>query len=293
MITKNLFKLLSITLFICACSTVDHGGSVNAKRKDINGLYDQANELACAMRFKNNEKYCKCHVEIMGQITPEATKHLLVNGGGDKAVSEMTKVMINNSSQLKTCDPLMQANLDIPDSPHSKALLDILEKHRGDILYPEDVAKIDVTDIKNGFEYKMQDITPNKNGSLDPPEVYRFSKVVDNAAYFSILNEQGAIEKPDFLMWKDGVMHTKSSSEESYRSYHSDAKCQFVVGTCTYESVKESKTINSIFKSGVWIRSAPGLGFSRRLVKEVYDKNGMLLYRLNATNYRKPEMVRI
>lgn len=292
---SRIFIIFGLGILLSACGST-HKSQYNSipKANDVNGMYNYANNLLCSRRHNGNQKYCDCWVGVMDDITPESTK-LLISKGGNEAISEQVRLMTANTDKLSACNSLMTYNFEIRDEPHSQVLLNILEKYHDDILSPSDIDLIDMSDIKEGFEYRTQNLTPNSDGTLDLPHRYKFSKTVDNAAYFSPLDENGVIQNQDvdYVMWKNGVMHVRSEGNV-YRARGYDSKCQFVLGLCTYETYGERIEANKmLFKSGVWISSQPGSGSSRRLVKEVYDKNGMLLYQLNKNKYGQWEKVRV
>jgi len=285
---------ISISFFLVAAC-----GSQPSKRDDspedrrARDLYHATTLRDCSMKYKENSEYCKCFADAMAEVAPVELQSQLIYGVTKVTYSGVRKVILENRAKLKSCDRLMKVDLSIPEHMNSRALQDILARYQGEILQPGDEKAFDYSDLTIGYQYSLQNITKNKDGSLDAPSTLRLTKIDRDDYYFSTIGDDGNIKTENIVVWKNGVMYFVADSG-SIRPRGSDSKCKFVVGVCSYASVSDSKEeINTVYESGVWIRSVPGFGHSRRLMKEVYDKNGVLLYQLNKTSSAQWEKVRV
>jgi len=273
---------LIIVSFVSACSTPEKmNGRVTSNLSSLDRMLHKSTMFGCNLQHRNNEEYCNCFAKIVVQATPIELKSRLVNRSDKESQSDLIDVMLSNRKKIDDCDVKMKSDFSIPTHRNSKALKDILTKYEGDILYPHETNSFDYKKLQKGYEYNLQNIILNADGTLDAPSLMKLTKIDQDSYYFSTIDKNGNIETENRILWKAGVMYLVQKSG-GLRPWESDSSCKYVVGVCEYTTVSGKKeVVNSVFEKGVWIRSKPRGKHSRRLVKEVYDKHGMLLYQLN------------
>jgi hypothetical protein len=76
--------------------------------------------------------------------------------------------------------------------------------------------------------------------------------------------------------------------------YKEDSVCLFEIGICeTTHFNNEKDFIETKYQNGKWVKSAPAIGLQRRTEIYVFDKNGLLLYKLNQVGDSGTRITRI
>ena len=292
LLMKEKFFLALIVLTLVGCKTTEPAPMITDP-VEIDKLFNAATKLSCGFKHPKNDNYCGCFAQTLTDVTPAELKISVGSSNSTALQKKLTRVALANRKKLKECDPLYVEDLTIPKTSASDALKKILKENQGNILSPSDALNIIPSNLDLGYEYGVQNITPNRDGSLGKPRMRRLTKIDGDDYIFSILDENGEIKNKDIILWRKGVMFTWSESLKEYRPLHSDHRCKFVIGVCEYKVAgKQTKKLNTEYKNGVWVRNTPGFSKSRNLVKEVYDKNGLPLYKYHkASGYS--EVVRI
>ena len=285
---KAILVVIFSLFLVAACGTQTQKTDISPEDKKTKDQYHAITLRDCSVKYKDNAKYCNCFADTMAEGTPVELQSQLIFGVTKQTYSGVRKVAHDNRVKLKSCDRLMKVDLSIPEHVNSRALENVLSMYQGGILQPGEEKFFDYSDLTIGYQYSLQNITENRDGSVNDPSTLRLTKIDGDDYYFSTIAADGNIRTQNRVVWKNGLMYIVSDSG-SLAPWDSESKCKFVIGVCSYRSNR----INTVFESGVWVRSSPGIGHSRRLMKEVYDKNGMLLYQLNKSDNGEWEKVRV
>ena len=274
---EKLFIVLAV-LALVGCKTSEPKPVVTDP-VEIDKLFNAATKLSCDFKHPKNDPYCGCFAQTLTDVTPAELKMKAGSSNSAALQKKLTRVALANRKKLKECDPLYVEDLTIPQTSDSAALKKILKENQDNILGPSNVNNIDPSGLTIGYEYWLQNITPNRNGSLSEPQMRRLTKIDGDDLIFSGLDKDGEIKYKNLIMWRQGIRYTWSDSVKEYRPQGSSHICQFVIGICEYKAAGgKIEKVNTIYQDGVWIKNTPGFSKSRNLVKEVYDKNGLPLY---------------
>lgn len=169
---------------------------------------------------------------------------------------------------------------EIPDAM-TRQIREVLDSYEGDILSPGDVKDIDLSDIRKGATYEYE-------SSFVESYVYKYSKNTSGLYYFDLIAH---VEGEKYL----SVFRTNGHVSEiapikrpnDFLDYPSGQnKCKYIIGSCEYSFGRNSLNVVTSFSDGVWtvIRPVDRSGVGYIAVKNVYDKNGMMLYRGTYSN---------
>ena len=157
---------------------------------------------------------------------------------------------------------------------------DILKKHEGNILALPDIEAIDLSDIKGGTTYKYESTSADKF-------IYEYQKNEAGYYYFNLTTKLDGKSYPSIFRTNGLVSEiAQIKKPNKFSEYPLGGSCKFVIGSCEYKAGKKTKKVNTSFKGGVWTTSQPMGRYGRGylVTKNIYDKNGMMLYKGTFSN---------
>lgn len=179
------------------------------------------------------------------------------------------------SAMLISCNSLSPSS----SSPELSA---ILKKYAGNILTPDESKAITPKGLKEGYLYTLKYEYFNEKGvtSTDFSSL-RLSAIEDDAMIFDTVPRLDMEAKPRGVKIHNAIEFLLR--DIGYSAYDSTGSvCLFKIGVCETTRFNGKKDfIETKYQNGQWIKSAPAIGAQRRTEIYVFDKNGLLLYKLN------------
>ncbi len=163
----------------------------------------------------------------------------------------------------------------------TRQIREVLDYHEGDVLFPGDVKDIDLSDISKGTIYEYR-------SSFVERFVYKYSKNKLGLYYFDLITHVEGEEYPSIFRTNGHVSEIAPIKRPNdFLDYPSvQNKCKYLIGSCEYSFGRNNLNVVTGFSDGVWTVTRPvhRLGIGYLVVKNVYDKNGMMLYRGTYSN---------
>jgi hypothetical protein len=166
-------------------------------------------------------------------------------------------------------------NFEVPDAMNVQ-ISDVLRRFEGDVLYPNHIETIDLSDIKPGtiFEYESTGIASKR--------IFKYLRSDSDYYYFELQRHVDGEVEP-FIYRTNGIVGEAAPADQPnrYSEYPiTDNSCKFKIGECEYTIGQNIEKVTTTFENGVWSKnSRVGLtGLAYITTKEIYDKNGMLIY---------------
>jgi hypothetical protein len=212
----------------------------------------------------------------------QRNKYFLVDG-----VMKSILVLFFISAMLFSCNGLSP-------SVDSSELDAVLKKHSGNILTPDESKAIIPKGLKIGYVYTLKyEYFNNKGVYSTEISSLRLSAIEDGAMIFDTIQSKYVDAKP-----RGGKIHNAIEfllEDSGYSMYDSKGSaCLFKIGVCETTRFNGNKDfIETKYKNGMWIKSAPAIGLQRRTEIYVFDKNGLLLYKLNQVGDSGTRITRI
>lgn len=153
----------------------------------------------------------------------------------------------------------------------------ILEEHAGNILYPEDVAKIDLSDITPNFSRVYFSTISGRT------EV-KFNRIEDGYHYFTVSSEAAPNRTSEFRI--KGRIY--ESEVESGRFLNLRRECFFELGPCELKTKPDQEygAFDRKFLNGVWVNKRKVIGTRGYAYQNIIlDKNGIKLYSSTAFGF--------
>ncbi|ADZ90814.1 hypothetical protein [Marinomonas mediterranea] len=280
--------VFAVILSACAGRATDP----EAQMKRIDADFRFVNKLTCSIRNKENDEFCSCQVDVLSEVTPDGLKRKLVRGRASSAQYELAEIMVENSDRLEACKANYSSKSLLKAEPESNALHQVLIKYKDKILAPGDEQEFDHSHLSLGHRYILQNQIADTEGKLSVPLNATLTKIEGAAFYYSVYVGEEDKTYENVIAWKNGVLYRVGKGGDLI-PYYSDSACKFVIGVCEYKDYRgKSRYVNTEYINGVWVRNLKGVGSKQRLVKEVFDKDGMILYQLNKS-LGKWEYVRV
>ncbi len=172
------------------------------------------------------------------------------------------------------------------NSNTDEEISNILKNNTGNILHPNDVSNITPTDIQSGQKYFLRyDYFNTKEITSTEYSRMRLVEIDGNALIFDLLKSDLTVKKSRYVKIENGRQFLMSPSKpnEYFELSSSDKACSFKLGRCEYSSSDSDRVeyIEREFENGVWITLAPYIGLGKRTETEIFDKNGLILLRVN------------
>ena len=166
----------------------------------------------------------------------------------------------------------------------------ILKRYPNQLLQPEDVPSINLTNIQTGYSFELLNlantkvqkhtVASNSNGTIRLSHSIRDKDKNEDLTTYTTINHSGTVIEEPY-----------ATVISSYFPIYSPNKCTFVLGECTFTSIStniKKQTVArhyktyTIFKNGVWFSKFEvegKAGFAKIYDSEaIYDKNGFPLF---------------
>ncbi|WP_412565921.1 hypothetical protein [Thalassospira sp. MIT121401] len=146
----------------------------------------------------------------------------------------------------------------------------ILKTHAGNILYPDDVPNIDLSDISSNF-------TRVYFSTLSGRTEVRFSHIEDGYHYFTSRNEVLPNRTNEFRI--KGRIYEVKVEDRGFINVRDE--CFFELGNCDLRANPNQKygIFDRKFLNGVWVIQRKIIGHRGATYQNlIFDKNGMTLY---------------
>lgn len=158
----------------------------------------------------------------------------------------------------------------------------ILKKHSGNILTLDESTSITPKGLKPGYIYSLKYEYFNEKGVYSTEySTLRLAAIEDGAMIFDTIQSKHVEGKQKGVKIHNAIEYLLRDS--GYSMYDSKGSaCLFKIGVCETTRFNGKKDyIETKYQNGQWIKSAPAIGAQRRTEIYVFDKNGLLLYKLN------------
>lgn len=191
------------------------------------------------------------------------------------------------SAMLFSCNSL-SPSLGSPE------LSAVLKKHAGNILSPEEATAITPKGLKVGYVYTLKYEYFNEKGVYSTEfSSLRLAAIEEGAMIFDTLQSKHVDATPRGVKVHNAIEYLLRDT--GYSMYDSKGSaCLFKIGVCETTRFNGKKDfIETKYQNGQWIKSAPAIGAPRRTEIYVFDKNGLLLYKLNQVGSGGTRITRI
>lgn len=157
----------------------------------------------------------------------------------------------------------------------------LMQTEWGNILTADGTNNIVPNGLAPGYVYSLKYEYFNEKGVYST-EISRIklSAIENGAMIFDILPAKDVVAKERVIKIQNAIAYVARDAEFSLHS--KEESCLFKLGKCEFARFNGKQDyIETQYKDGKWIKSSPGIGGKRRTEIYVFDKNGLILYKLN------------